>query len=64
MYNILMERINLYITNAQLTYLRLLSDMTVSEHIRRAINEYIEKMDSQRVTYSPSKNAKSNNKNG
>ena len=51
-----MERINLYITNAQLTYLRLLSDMSVSEHIRRAINEYIEKMDSQKVTYSPSKN--------
>lgn len=59
-----MERINVYITNAQLTYLRLLSDTTVSEHIRRAINEYIEKMDSQRVTYSPSKNAKSNNKKG
>ena len=40
-----MKRVNFYLTEFQLDELRYLSewtDLTVSEHIRRAIDEYLE----------------------
>jgi GMP synthase PP-ATPase subunit len=56
-----MDRINLYISEKQLTYLKKLSDISLSEHIRKAIGEYIERLESNKVSSSPSKYAKSNN---
>lgn len=38
-----MERINIYITIKQLKALRNLNGLSVSEHIRRAIDEYLAK---------------------
>jgi len=50
-----MDRINIYITTNQLVYLKCLEDKTVSEHIRKAIDDYIEKIEKQKVSNSPSK---------
>lgn len=49
-----MERINLFIGVTQLSFLQDLSGH-VSEHIRKAIDEYIVKLKNQNATTSPSK---------
>jgi hypothetical protein len=54
-----MDRINFYITSEHLRYLKQLNDGSVSEHIRKAISEYIERKEKLKVTSSPSKYAKS-----
>ena len=51
----------MYVSTEQYTYLKSL-DRTVSEHIRTAIKDYIENLESNKVSYSPSKYGKSNNK--
>lgn len=45
MYNICMKRINLYLTEKQITSLTILSEdgLSLSEHIRIAINKYLHK---------------------
>jgi predicted component of type VI protein secretion system len=55
-----MDRINIYIDKKQGEYLEKLSQdgVTLSEHIRRAIDEYIERLESLKVTISPSKHGK------
>jgi len=49
-----MKRIDLYINEVNLSFLSTLSG-TVSEHIRRAIDEYIEKVKNFKVSSSLSK---------
>ena len=55
MYNLCMVRYNFLITEKQLEALRNLAQngLSVSEHIRRAIDEYLER--SQNVAKSPSR---------
>jgi len=43
MYNECMKRINLYVTLKQWKFLKDLNGLSLSEHIRRAIDEYIAK---------------------
>jgi hypothetical protein len=51
-----MIRKTFYLTAEQVTYLEYYTDITVSEHIRRAIDEYIEKKkrENYKSTVSPS----------
>lgn len=44
MYNVCMIRINIYITQKQKQALEELNGLTLSEHIRRAIDEYLAKL--------------------
>ena len=63
MYNVCMKRISVYLTKAQIDFLKNhhklnpeLDNLTLSEHIRRAIDEYIEKKKkSVSVSLSPSR---------
>ena len=50
-----MERTALFLTKDQLAFLRSLSGLSIAEHVRRAIDEYIQKHKPTAVT-SPSKN--------
>lgn len=51
-----MKRKNFYLTEEQASFLENIDDLSVSEHIRRAIDEYIEKRKPLgKVSYSPSK---------
>lgn len=50
-----MIRKNFYITKEQGDFLKKQKDLTVSEHIRRALDEYIEKKKSSTAVTSPSK---------
>lgn len=53
-----MRRRNFYLTNEQNSALEKMSELSVSEHLRRAIDEYIEKHISLLVAISPSNNGK------
>lgn len=55
-----MKRINAFITQAQFFFLTALSG-TLSEHIRRAIDDYIQKMKNLNVSASQSKRKEENN---
>lgn len=48
MYNIHMIRINLYLTEKQINALKSLNGLSVSEHIRRAIDEYLARLSKER----------------
>ena len=48
MYNIRMIRINIYITQKQREALEALNQLSLSEHIRRAIDEYITRLRKER----------------
>jgi ribosomal protein L18E len=50
-----MIRKNFYLSNNQYRFLRDLNDISISEHIRRAIDEYIDKKRSRKVSVSISK---------
>lgn len=49
-----MIRKNFYLTEEQSKQLKRMKDLTVSEHIRRAVDEYIAKRMNQNATVSPS----------
>lgn len=49
-----MQRLDFYIPEDKLTFLKKNSSISVSEHIRRAIDEYIKKFEVKAVT-SPTK---------
>jgi len=49
-----MLRKNFYITKEQIDFLKKDSGLTVSEHIRRALDEYITRKKNQSSTTSPS----------
>lgn len=53
-----MLRKNFYVTKDQLEFLKKHDLLTVSEHIRRAIDNYIDKLKNQNATTSPSKGMK------
>ena len=55
-----MIRKNFYLTKEQNDFLKNKKSLTVSEHIRRAIDEYIEKMRSSTAVTSPSAKGGSN----
>lgn len=50
-----MIRKNFYLTVEQNKFLKKQKDLSVSEHIRRAIDEYIAKIMNRNATVSPSK---------
>lgn len=52
MYNVCMERINVYLTSEQIFFLKSLNGH-LSEHLRRAIDDYMKKMSN--VSRSPSR---------
>lgn len=58
-----MLRKNFYITKDQIDFLKKDKGLTVSEHIRRALDEYIAKKKNQNATTSPSMNRKDWEKN-
>ena len=49
-----MIRKNFYLTEKQSNILKKMKDLTISEHIRRAIDDYIVKRANQNATQSPS----------
>lgn len=49
-----MIRKNFYLTEEQAAFLKHKKDISVSEHIRRAIDEYIEKLKNNSSSVSPS----------
>jgi len=49
-----MHRVNFYLTDEQVNFLRGLKDIKVSEHIRRAIDQYIERLKNLESGKSPS----------
>jgi len=55
-----MIRKNFYLTTEQNAFLKKQKDLTVSEHIRRAIDEYIAKKQNKNATTSPSKGGDQN----
>ena len=55
-----MVRKNVYITPEQIEWLLLLDSVSVSEHIRRAIDEYIDRIKANNVSASASKRGVSN----
>lgn len=54
-----MRRTNIYITDEQVVFLSELQG-TIAEHIRRAIDEYIQKIKSQTISASSSKGGNTN----
>ncbi len=59
-----MLRKNFYITERQYSFLEKVNEITVSEHIRRAIDEYIVKLMNQTASVSPSQPLKKEGKHG
>lgn len=57
-----MIRKNFYLTEDQAEFLKKRKDLTVSEHIRRAIDEYISKIRNHVASVSPSAKLKSKTK--
>lgn len=53
-----MKRRNFYLTEEQDQVLESMSELSVSEHLRRAVDEYIAKKRQRQVSISPSKNGK------
>ncbi len=50
-----MLRRNIYVSQEQTDFLKTLTNINVSEHIRRAIDEYIQKLKTTNVSASASK---------
>jgi len=55
-----MVRRNLYLTEEQVTFLESLENITLSEHIRRAVDTYIQELKGLNVSASESKRGEEN----
>ena len=51
----LMTRVNLYLKKTQIKFLKNFNGLSVSEHVRRALDQYIDKLKSDKVSASRSK---------
>lgn len=49
-----MKRRNFYLSEEQIEFLKKLDDLTISEHIRRAIDQYIQELQPKNVSSSAS----------
>ena len=47
-----MHRVNFYLTEEQLKILKTLDNLSISEHIRRALDEYLQKLNIQNTSVS------------